>query len=189
MATCKTQATYADLMKLPEHVVGEIVDGELIVSPRPALPHARVSSSLGFDLGGPFDRGRGGPGGWWILDEPELHLGRDVLVPDLAGWRRERVPVLPRTASLDVSPDWVCEVVSPATAQTDRGRKMGVYAREKVPHLWLIDPLARTLEAYRLEPDGWKLVATHVEDAKVRVVPFEAIELELSSWWLPEEAP
>lgn len=182
----KPYATYADLLRLPEHVVGEIIDEELIVSPRPALPHANVASVVGGDLNSPFQKGRGGPGGWWILDEPELHFGRDLLVPDLAGWRRERLPTLPNAPSLELAPDWICEVISPGTAQVDRGRKMRVYAREKVPSLWLIDPLARTLEAYRLEPDGWKLLATHVAAANVRVPPFEAIELELATWWLSE---
>jgi Uma2 family endonuclease len=123
----KRPATYADLLALPENVVGEIVDGELIVSPRPAPAHAIATSSLGGEIMRPFGRGRGGPGGWLIVDEPELHLGEQVLVPDLAGWLRERMPRLPETAWFELRPDWVCEVLSPSTAILDRTRKQEIY--------------------------------------------------------------
>jgi len=123
-------ATYADLQALPEHVVGELISGELHISPRPAAPHTVAASRLGGGLSGPFDEGRGGPGGWIILDEPELHFGEDVLVPDLAGWRRERMPRPPRAAAFTLAPDWVCEVLSPSTAALDRGIKLPVYGRE-----------------------------------------------------------
>jgi Uma2 family endonuclease len=179
----KTPATYDDLLALPEHVVGEIVDGELYVSPRPALRHAVASSALGGELGPPFQRGRGGPGGWWILDEPELHLGTDVLVPDLAGWRRVRMPVIPDTAFLTLAPDWVCEVVSPKTGRLDRRKKLPVSAREGIGHLWLVDPLQRTLEVLRLDDGRWTIVATHGDDDCVRAEPFEAVGLELSALW------
>src|SRR5438876_12320875 len=141
MAKPKRHASYDDLCRLPEHLVGEIIDGELIVTPRPALPHAAASSALGAELWGPFNRppGSGGPGGWWILDEPELHFGQDVLVPDLAGWRRERLPKLGRGVGIELPPDWVCEVVSPSTARIDRTRKMAIYAKVGVPHLWIVD--------------------------------------------------
>lgn len=108
----KRPAEYRDLFSLPDNLVGEIIDGELHTHPRPAPRHARASSSLGIEIGGPFDQGKGGgPGGWWILDEPELHLGPDVVVPALAGWRRERLSRLPDTAWIEISPDWVCEVL------------------------------------------------------------------------------
>jgi Uma2 family endonuclease len=174
---------YAELEKLPPNVVGEIVAGELYVSPRPALPHTRAASRLGGELVGPFDRGRGGPGGWVILDEPELHLGEDVLVPDLAGWRRERMPEMPHTVGVSLAPDWACEVLSPSTARLDRARKMGVYAREGVKHFWLVDPLLRTLEVYRLENGRWSLLGTHVEGVTVHAEPFEALALELGALW------
>ena len=119
---------------------------KLYATPRPSPRHARASSSLGVTLGGPFDHGRGGPGGWYLLDEPELHLAADVVVPDLAGWRRERLPALPTDAYIALAPKWVCEILSPSTASTDRVRKLRIYARERVSHAWLIDPLARTLE-------------------------------------------
>jgi len=185
--TARRRATYEDLLKVPETMVAEILDGELYATPRPAFPHARATSVMGSDLGGPFDRppgGPGGPGGWWILDEPELHLGPDVVVPDLAGWRRERVLRLPNAAFFDVAPDWACEVVSPTTAGADRVRKMRIYARESVGHLWLVEPLARTLEVYRLESGRWVVASTHGGSECVRAEPFEAVELELTRWWL-----
>jgi len=179
----KRHATYEDLLAVPAHLVAELINGALITNPRPAARHARAASSLGGELYGPFDRGKGGPGGWILLDEPELHLRGDVLVPDLAGWRRQRMPELPDTAAFDLAPDWVCEVLSPSTAATDRAEKMPIYAREGVPHLWLVDPLAKTLEACRLENDRWTVLGTWRDDARVRVEPFAELELELAELW------
>ena len=176
-------ATYADLEALAENVVGEIVRGVLYTNPRPAPRDAAVSSGLGIDLGGPFDRGRGGPGGWRILDEPELHLHEDVLVPDLAGWRRERMPTLLTQAWFELAPDWVCEILSPSTATFNRTTKLPIYARERVGHLWLVDPLAKMLEVFRLENGRGSPVAAHAGDAVVRGEPFDAIELELKGLW------
>ncbi len=187
----KRRATYEDLMQVPDHLVAEIIDGELVTSPRPATPHARASSVIGRELG-PFDRDPGSPGdpgGWWILDEPELHLHDDVLVPDLAGWRRARMPTIPRAAFLSLAPDWACEVVSPRTARLDRARKMGVYAREGVGNLWLVDPLVRTLEVYRLEGERWIVASTHGGDDVARAEPFDAITLALARWWLDAGDP
>jgi Uma2 family endonuclease len=180
----RPRATYDDLLAVPDNKVAEIVDGELFVSPRPASPHARSASVLGVELGGAFDRGRGGPGGWWLLDEPELHFGEDVLVPDLAAWRRERMPAVPNAAFFTLAPDWVCEVASPSTEQLDRRRKRPVYAREGVAHLWIVNPLARTLEVHRLTPQGWLVTATHADADRVRAEPFEALELDLAALWI-----
>jgi Uma2 family endonuclease len=177
-------ATYDDLLKLPDHMVGEIVAGELWASPRPAARHARTSSLLGSEITGPFDRGRGGPGGWWILDEPELHLENDVLVPDIAGWLRARMPQIPDVAFFELAPDWVCEVMSPSTARLDRTRKLPSYAAHGIPWLWLVDPPARTLEVFELVEGRWTLIATHGGDDIVRAVPFDAIELELGALWI-----
>jgi Uma2 family endonuclease len=188
-AAVKPPATYDDLLQVPDHLIAEIVDGNLYATPRPALPHARASSVLGMELGGPFDRGRGGPGGWWILDEPELHLGKDVLVPDLAGWRRERLPQIPAEAALTLAPDWVCEIVSPATEALDRSKKLQAYARERVGHAWLINPSAETLEVFRLDGDRWVLAATYAGDEAVRAEPFDAVELDLSALWQRADAP
>ncbi len=176
-------ATYADLERLPRHVVGEIIAGVLHAHPRPASPHARASSILGAELGPPFDRGRGGPGGWIILDEPELHLGADVVVPDLAGWRRERMPEMPDVAGFTLPPDWACEVLSESTEAHDRGRKLPIFAREEVAHVWFVDPLVKTLEVLRLDGATYRIVATHSADARVRAEPFEALELELGALW------
>jgi Uma2 family endonuclease len=176
----KRRATYEDLLQVPDHKVAEIVDGELHVSPRPASRHALAKSCLGWELS-PF--ARGGPGGWWMLFEPELHFGEEVLVPDLAGWRRERMPDFPDTAAFTLAPDWVCEVVSASTERLDRAKKMPAYAREGVAHLWVVNPLARTLEVYRLAEKRWVLLATHEGDAKLRAEPFEAVELELGALW------
>jgi Uma2 family endonuclease len=178
----RRDALYAELEKLPPNVVGEIVGGELYVSPRPASPHARASSRLNQRLE-PFDRGGGQPGGWVSLFEPELHLGEDVLVPDLAGWRRERMPEMPDIVGFTLAPDWLCEVLSPSTKALDRARKMAVYAREGVRHLWLVDPEPRTLEVYRLENGRWSLLGTHVGAVTVHAEPFEALALELGVLW------
>jgi Uma2 family endonuclease len=176
---------YAEWAALPDHVVGEVIHGQLYAQPRPALKHAQASSALGGELVPPFRIGRGGPGGWIILDEPELRLGArpDILVPDLAGWRRERVPELPDAAYFDLAPDWACEVLSPATQRLDRTHKRDLYLREHVKHLWLVDPDARTLEIFRLAGDAYLLAGTFADDARIRAEPFEAIELELGLLW------
>ena len=183
-------ATYEDLLAVPDHLVAEIVDGELYAPPRPAPRHADASSALGGLLHGPFDRGRGGPGGWRILFEPELHLERDVLVPDLAGWRRERLPALPDEAFFSVATDWVCEVLSPRTAALDRVKKLTVYARAHVSHAWLVDPIAQTLEALRLENARWVIMVTCAGSDVVRLPPFDEIELDLGVLWeTPPDRP
>jgi len=178
-------ATYQDIIDLPENMVGEIIDGELIVSPRPAVGHALAASVLGGELGRSFHQGNGGPGGWWILHEVELHLGSDILVPDVAGWRRSRMPKLPAPSEpfITLAPDWVCEMLSPSTAQIDRVRKLRIYAREKVGHVWLVDPLSRMLEVFRGHENGWLLMGVFTEDQRVRAEPFDAIELALESLW------
>jgi len=177
-------ATYEDVHSLPDNVVGELIQGLLVVSPRPAGPHAKAASVLGMDLGSPFQRGRGGPGGWIIIDEPELHLRPDVLVPDLAGWRRERMPEVPDVTGFELAPDWICEVLSPSTARVDRVQKMPIYLREGVNHVWLVDPRARTLEVYRRGEANWVLLQSYGNDALVRAEPFAEVELELSALWL-----
>jgi Uma2 family endonuclease len=180
----KRRATYEDVLNAPEHMVAEIIDGELELQPRPAKPHAAAATALGEELGPPFKRGRGGPGGWIILDEPELHLAGDVLVPDLAGWRRERMPVITTEEPFfTLAPDWACEVVSPSTAAKDRARKLPIYAREGVTHVWLVDPLQRTLDVLRLQDRNWVIVAVHEGVARVRAEPFDAIELDLGILW------
>ena len=177
-------ATYDDLRALPEHMVGQIIAGELVASPRPSIPHARAAFALGDDLGGPFDRDRGGPGGWWFLHEPELHLGSDVLVPDLPAWRRERLPTLPVAPFLTIAPDWLCEVLSPGSKGIDRVRKLPIYARERVSHVWLVDPEERTLEVFRLHESKFVLADSFGGDASVRAEPFEQVALQLGTLWV-----
>ena len=177
------RATYQDVLDAPEHRVAEIVDGTLHTHPRPAMPHALASSRLGGELTGPFDRGRGGPGGWWIIDEPEFHLSEDILVPDLAGWRRDRMPDYPDTAYVTLAPDWVCEVLSASTRRHDLHEKRPVYAREGVGHLWLIDPADRTLEAFELHEGQWLLIANAKDDDPVSIRPFDAITFSLGDLW------
>jgi Uma2 family endonuclease len=176
-------ATYDDLVAVPDILVAEIVDGELWTSPRPALRHTLAHSRLMRELAPPFDGGRGGPGGWRILFEPELHLGDHVVVPDLAGWRRERMPTVPDSAHATLAPDWVCEVMSPSTETLDRVRKLPIYASHGVVHVWLVSPVVRTLEVLRLETGRWSVLGTHAGNVTVRVEPFEAIAMELGTLW------
>ena len=168
---------------MPENLVAEILGGELYASPRPASPHGHASGALAIKLGGPFQYGENGPAGWWFHPEPELHFASDIVVPDVAGWRRERMPTVPNVAYFTLAPDWLCEVLSPSTEVIDRPKKLPIYAREGVTHVWLIDPLQQTLEVLRLESQRWSLIATHEADAKVRAAPFNAIELALRALW------
>ncbi len=189
MPTITRKATYQDVLDAPPHKVAQIIAGTLHMQPRPAIPHAIATSELGGELRNPFGRGRGGPGGWWILDEPELHFGsgegRDILVPDLAGWRRETMPVPPDTAYCTIPPDWACEVLSPSTRQIDLGPKRDIYTREGVSHLWFVDPDVHTLEAFELKGGQWTLIASLSESAAVSVPPFDAISFALSDLWIP----
>jgi Uma2 family endonuclease len=179
----RRRANHDDLRAVPANLVAEILRGVLVTQPRPAARHAQASSALGAELFGPFRRGKGGPGGWILLDEPELHLGEDVLVPELGGWRRERMPELPDAAAFDLAPDWVCEVLSPSTTVVDRVEKLPIYAREGVKHAWLVDPIAKTLEVLRLEREHWVLIGTWAGERGVHAEPFDAIELDLGALW------
>jgi Uma2 family endonuclease len=180
----KKPATYEDVLAAPENLVAEIVDGELYTSPRPASLQALAKSVLLAEVGGAFSHSRfGAPGGWVVLIEPELHVVGQIMVPDLAAWRRERMPEVPDAPFFDLAPDWLCEVISPSTGALDRAKKMPHYARAGVGHVWLVDPTPKTLELYRLDGDGWRLVATHEGDAVVRATPFEAVELSLAALW------
>lgn len=183
MAAASAPTGYQELLALPPHVVGHIIGGELFTHPRPATPHALAASGLAEELGPPFKRGRGGPGGWVILFEPELHLGADVVVPDLAGWRRERMPETPLVPFLTLAPDSICEVLSPSTASFDRKKKLPVYVRECVRHVWLVEPETRTLEVLRLDGESYRIATVASDGDKARLEPFDAIELDLSILW------
>jgi len=182
----RRQALYDAYCAVPSHQRAEIIDGTLYVSPRPAPRHANATSVLGGVLNGPFQRGRGGPGGWWILDEPELQLSAlEPMAPDLAGWRVERMPTLPATAYFSIAPDWICEVLSKSTESIDRTKKLPIYATHGVSHVWLIDPSATTLEVHTLGDDRrWRDVRIYEGDVRVRAEPFAVIELDLAELWV-----
>ncbi len=189
------EASYEDVLNAPQDKVAQVIDGEFYLLPRPAIPHAKSTSSLARRLGGfEDDEDGGGPGGWHILFEPELHFltgrtlkngnpAKNILVPDLAGWRRERLPALPNVAFMELAPDWVCEVLSPSTARIDRIKKLRIYHQQKVGHLWFIDPIAQILEVMSYSEPGYVLLNTHAGDEVVRAAPFDAIELKLKYLW------
>lgn len=177
------EATLADLEALPEHVRGEIIDGVLYTMTRPRPSHSNLELLLGGELQGPFQRGKNGPGGWWILVEPGVELpGSPELAPDLAGWRRERLPALPQKR-IDIAPDWVCEILSSSTRGYDQRIKRPFYARAGVGWLWYIDLDARTMIASQLVDGRWSEVLVCGDDDVVRVPPFEEVELSLKEWW------
>ncbi|HEX7154608.1 MAG TPA: Uma2 family endonuclease [Thermoanaerobaculia bacterium] len=177
-------ASYDDLSRMPDDVVAELVHGDLFASPRPAFRHARAQGRLFRHLARAFEDGENGPGGWWIVAEPEIRLYGSAVVPDLAGWRLARVPDYPDVNNFDIPPDWLCEVVSPSTERHDRVRKLPFYAGHGVQHAWIVDPQLKMLEVLRLSEGHWLTVATHAGDDVVRAEPFEAIELNLGWLWL-----
>lgn len=176
-------ATYADIEALPPNFVGEIAYGVLHAHPWPTPRHGVVAHELQVELANPFRRGRGGPGGWVFIPEPELHLGPHVVVPDIAGWRRERLLVLPDTAWIETAPDWLCEVLSPATQRFDRTDKLAIYAAFGVGHCWYVDPIAKTLEMFTRQGDKWLIAATFKDSDPVTTPPFEAHTFALDVLW------
>jgi Uma2 family endonuclease len=185
----KRNATYADLAAVPPHLTAEIIFGALVTHPRPSPKHVTSSGALQIELGTPFQKGRGGPGGWIIVPEPELHLGPHILVPDLAGWRRDSLPQLPRTAFYTVHPDWVCEILLPSTENRDRGDKRRIYSTYNVGHFWLLDPVAQRLEAYVLRDGHYSLHDTYSDDDSVAAPPFDAVPFKLADLWPLPPAP
>ncbi len=180
------KAVYEDLYSIPEDMTGEIISGELIVTPRPSRKHVYATSRLDKEIGNPYELGRGGPGGWVILVEPEVKLGENTLVPDLAGWKKERFPVKEPHNWISVAPDWVCEMLSPGSWRVDRIDKMPIYAQYGVSYLWLADPVNQTLEVFRLQDGEWVVAGLHKGNAKIRAVPFVEIEINLSDLWLED---
>jgi Uma2 family endonuclease len=179
----KSGATYADLLNVPEHKVAEIVEGELFTSPRPRIRHARAGAALTGAIYDAFDRGASGPGGWWVLYEPELHLDGDILVPDIAAWRREKLPSLPDDPAFTTPPDWVCEILSPSTAALDLDRKCPVYARHSVSWLWLVEPSGQNLDVFSREGGRWAKVESHRGSEAIQARPFEGAIIDLSLLW------
>jgi len=183
-------ATLADLEALPATWRGEIIDGELYAHPRPDANHSNIETACAEDLRGPFHRGRGGPGGWWILIEPGIEVpGSPEFSPDLAGWRRDRLARLPIGKRIDVVPDWVCEVHSPSTRAYDLAVKHPFYARIGVAWSWYVDPDVRVVRVSRLVSGQWVEHAVFAGDTTVRAEPFEAIEIDLSAWWEASPPP
>jgi Uma2 family endonuclease len=177
------KATYEDLFSIPENMTGEIIDGELIVTPRPSGEHSNAAFALSAAIGPPYRFGRGGPGGWIILYGPEVKFDEDILVPDLAGWRNERFPGWPKNNWFSVVPDWICEIVSPSTARNDRIKKMRIYARHQVQYFWLIDPRDKTLEVFKLKSGEWAKLAGFADNDKVQAEPFLELEFQLDDLW------
>lgn len=180
----KRKAVYGDLLNIPDNWVGEIMNGEVIATPRPSGRHANAAAVLGGEIIPPFRLGRGGPGGWVILMEPEVLMGENLLVPDLAGWRRERFAEWPRENWFSIIPDWICEILSPGTAQRDRIQKMRIYAESSVNHVWLIDPVIKTLEIFRLQGGKWLLLGSFSGEDRVRAEPFSEVEIPLVNLWI-----
>lgn len=178
--TANKIATYADIEALPPHVVGEIIYGTLVTHPRPVPKHAVAHSGLNFELVGPFQRGKGGPGGWIFMTEPELHLGEQVVVSDLAGWKKERLTPFPTTAWIETAPDWICEILSHSTERYDRNEKRRIYAGAGVKFLWLLDPRVKVLECFTLVAGQWLLTNTFDQTAQVSAPPFESISFDLA---------
>ena len=183
VATGSRRATYQDVLDAPPHKVAEIVDGQLYLSPRPAPIYAVAKSGLSGLIGYHFLQMDRDSRPWWIIHEPEIHLCADIVVPDITGWRRERLPLIPNVAYMTLPPDWVCEVLSPITRKLDLGAKLPVYAREGVKHIWLVDPDARSLEVFELRGTEWFLIDTLFDDAPVSLPPFEEVDLNLGDLW------
>ncbi len=181
--TLRKAATYADLEAVPANLVAEILDGELVTHPRPMPRHGMAHGSLYGELEGPFQKGRGGPGGWLFITEPELHLGEHVVVPDIAAWRRERMTEMPEQVGITLSPDWACEVLSPSTASYDRTVKFRIYHQFKVQHLWYVDPVLRTLEIFGRGDDCWQTLKNFGDFDDVSAPPFDAISFPLGVLW------
>jgi Uma2 family endonuclease len=186
--TAETRATYEDLYNIPDNMTGEIISGRLIVTPRPSRRHGYAASSLSSLLIAPFQFGEsGGPGDWILLIEPEIALDQNILAPDIAGWKRRRFPVEEDHNWISAVPDWVCELLSPSTAKTDKTAKMPLYARSAVGCLWLVDPIARTLDVFRLMENNWVVAGLYEGNDKVRAEPFQAVEIDLGLLWLERE--
>jgi Uma2 family endonuclease len=182
----RRRATYEDVLAAPEHMTAEVIDGELHLQAKPRRRHVRAASSLGASLVGSFDFGANGPGGWVILHEPELHLRADIVVADLAGWREDQYPgdVDDDDPYFTAAPQWVCEILSDSTARFDRVKKVPTYARERVGHVWLVDPRDRVVEGLRLEGARYVLLGPFGDDeGPFALEPFEAVPLSAAALW------
>jgi Uma2 family endonuclease len=178
--------TLADLDALPPGIVGEIIDGVLYTMTKPRMRHQRTTARICGKLSDPFDEGNGGPGGWWIVAEPGIELpNTPEISPDVAGWRRERMPEMPGDEPIRVVPDWTCEILSKTTRRHDLEVKMPYYAKVGVAYHWLVDLEARVLTAYRLDFSEWRVIGTYSNETEARIPPFAAVPLNVASWWPP----
>lgn len=179
-------ATWADLERLPEDVRAEILAGEILIKPRPQPSHSHAHGALLGSVMGPFSTDPGGPGGWWILLEPDVRLGpHEIVEPDIAGWRKEKVPVFFDRQPIEIAPDWSCEILSPSTARFDRAHKSELYLKSGVGHYWLVDVEARVLEAYEARGGQWLRLGAWSDGDRQRIAPFEAIESDVSRHFPP----
>ena len=184
------RATYQDVLDAPPHMVAEVLSGNLFMNPRPAMPHSRVTSALHLALAMPYQKGNGGPGGWTFYFEPELHLDSEILVPDLAAWRLETMPNDPLGPYATITPDWVCETLSPSTRRMDVSQKRDIYAAKGLKHLWFLDPDNRTLETFELLDNGrWQLLSALDGIADVSLPPFDSARFSLGDLWPRNETP
>jgi Uma2 family endonuclease len=182
----KRLATYADLLVLPGDERGEVIGGEIVVQPSPTPAHQSTIAEIYAELRNPFQRGRGGPGGWWLIPDVDVEFGvHDILRPDISGWRRDRVPGFPAERPVRHRPDWLCEGLSPRTALHDQGDKRAIYQSAGVPWYWLVDPLNRTLSVLRLVPDGYVVDQVAGDQGIVALPPFEAVTIDLASVFPP----
>ena len=181
-----TTDLYGQLLDLPENQVGEIIHDQLYVQPRPSWLHGQAEGSIIAGLHTLYRRDGGKTDGWWIIPEPEIHFRRDqeVLVPDIAGWRKARLPTPPKDHRCEVIPDWVCEILSPSTEQKDRTIKMPLYARYHIPFLWLVHPILKTVEVFMLHQEQWQSVGVFSGDTQIVMPPFDTITLDLALWWV-----
>jgi Uma2 family endonuclease len=179
--------TLADLDALPPGIVGEIIEGVLYTMTKPRMRHQRTTTRIGAGVGDPFDMGRGGPGGWWIVTEPGIELPNNTkeISPDVAGWRRERMPEMPVDEPIRLVPDWVCEILSKTTRRHDLLRKLPYYAKVGVPYAWIVDLEARVLTAHRLESTDWRIIGTYSDETEARIAPFDMVPLNVADWWPP----
>ncbi|MEZ4220590.1 MAG: Uma2 family endonuclease [Polyangiaceae bacterium] len=177
-------------MALAEGENAEVIRGVLVTAPALLPRHSSVRGRLRRLIGGAFDDddGAGGPGGWWIFLEVDVRLSpHDIVRPDIAGWRRQRLPEPWDMRPIDVVPDWICEIISTSNAGRDRVTKRELYAKHGVLHYWIADPVARTLETLRLDPEAGHWVDAGAFDAsgRARIAPFTAIEIDLSRVFPP----
>jgi Uma2 family endonuclease len=182
----RMKLTYEDLCNVPDDMTGEIIDGELSLTPMPSKQQIHTGTKLANAVVAAYHFGTKGPGGWIILDEPDLAFGEDILVPELAGWKEDRFIVSWEHHWISVAPDWVCEIISPETAQRDRTQKMPIYERNGVSYVWLIDPAEKSLEIFRLESGKWGAPTLYTGNDKVRAEPFEQTEINLGDLWLKD---